>query len=130
MLWPRKESRALHRVQGAEPENARVHPGEEMSVTTDAPSVAIVVFAVGGSRYGLSLAAAERVIPIVEIAPLPGAPDVALGIINVHGELVPVFDVRRRFGVPPCDFGVEAKLLLARSARRRVAIAVDEVFDP
>ncbi len=71
----------------------------------------VVAFLIEGQQYGLSLPAVERVLPMVAVAPLPQAPAVALGVINIHGQVVPALDIRRRFGLPPREFGIRAHLL-------------------
>ena len=65
---------------------------------------------------------------MVEISPLPGAPTGVRGAINVHGEPVPVLDLDVRIGREPRERGTSAKLLIARTATRRVALPVDEVL--
>lgn len=87
----------------------------------------LVVFHLAQQRYALDLAVVERVLPMVAVSPLPDAPEIALGVINVHGAVVPVLDLGRRVGIAPRNYGVDAHLLLARTKRRRVAIPVDEV---
>ena len=62
------------------------------------------------------------------VSPLPQAPPLTLGVINLHGKVVPVLDMRRRFGAPPRDYGFAAHLLLARTTRRTLALPVDEVL--
>ena len=91
------------------------------------PVSRLVVFAIDGERYALSLPAVERVLPMVAVSPLPKGPAVALGVINVHGAVIPVLDIRRRFGFPPRDYGITAQLLVARTGRRTLAVPVDEV---
>ena len=88
----------------------------------------LVVFTLDGQRYGLPLDAVERVLPMVAISPLPRAPAIALGVINLHGRALPVLDIRRRFGLPSREYGVDARLLVARTIRRTMALPVDEVF--
>jgi purine-binding chemotaxis protein CheW len=90
-------------------------------------TLGLLVFAVDGHRLALELDAVERVVSMVAIAPLAGAPDAVLGAVDVAGEVVPVYDVRRRLELAPRDYGADAVLLLARTARRRVALAADEV---
>lgn len=92
-----------------------------------APELQLVVFTVEGQRYTLPLSAVERVLPMVAVAPLPKPPAVALGVFNLHGQVIPVVDIRRRFGLPSRDYGLNAHLLVARTMRRTVALPVDEV---
>lgn len=87
----------------------------------------LVAFSLNGERYGIDLAAADRVLPMVAISPLPGAPEVVLGAINVHGDVIPVLDVRRRLGLPAEELGPSARLLVARTGRRIVALPADDV---
>lgn len=87
----------------------------------------LVVFSLEGQRYGLPLAATQRVLPMVAVSPLPSSPDVVLGAINFHGDVIPVLDVRCRLGLPSVDYGPAARLLIARAMRRIVALPVDEV---
>lgn len=65
---------------------------------------------------------------MVAVAPLPQGPAVALGVINLHGQAIPVVDIRRRFGLPSRDYGLTAHLLVARTSRRLLAVPVDEVL--
>ena len=87
----------------------------------------LVSFAVDGRRLGLGLEAVERVVAMVAISPLARAPDAVLGAIDVGGTVVPVYDMRRRLGLPAREYGPEANLVLARTANRLVAIPADEV---
>ena len=87
-----------------------------------------VIFRLDGARHGLPLAAAERVLPMVAVTRLPMAPDVVLGVISLHGEPVPVVDVRLRLGLAPREYGVGAHLFIASTPRRRLCLPVDEVL--
>lgn len=87
----------------------------------------LVAFALNGDRYGLPLASVERVLPMVAISLLPGAPPAVLGAINLHGTVVPVLDVRRRLGLNAGELGPSARLLVARAGRRTVGVPADDV---
>lgn len=86
-----------------------------------------VEFVTAGLRFAVPLESVERVLGMVAISPLPGAPRVLLGVINVHGSVVPVADVGRRWGTPSPAYGPDAQLLLVHTSRRRLGLAVDEV---
>jgi purine-binding chemotaxis protein CheW len=112
------------------------HPagdGQEATVQqagpgSESPLLRLVVFRLDGQRYGLELRATERVLPMVAVSPLPDCPEIVLGAINVHGEVVPIVDARRRLGLRAHDYGPAARLLLARTPRRLVALPVDDVI--
>jgi purine-binding chemotaxis protein CheW len=88
---------------------------------------ALVAFTLDGGRYALHLPVVARVVRAVEISPLPGAPDIVLGIINVHGRVVPVMDVRARFRLPARDLDPDQQMILARTRAREVVFVVDSV---
>lgn len=85
----------------------------------------IVVFALDQQRYGLRLDATERVLPAVELTSLPDSPSIVRGIFSLRGEMVPVLDIRRRFGLPPRIISPDQHMLVARTLARRVALLVD-----
>jgi len=87
----------------------------------------LVVFTLDDRRYGLPLSAVERAVRMVDVTPLPQAPQIVLGVVNVQGRVVPVVNLRRRFRLPERDFALADQLLIARTARRPVALAADAV---
>lgn len=90
-------------------------------------TVPLVVFALDQTRFALALSAVARVVPMPAVTPLPAAPAVARGAVNLRGEAIPVLDVRSRFGFPQRDYGLSTRLLIATTGRRRVALPVDAV---
>lgn len=101
---------------------------EPLNLPGPSSFLSLVVFSVDRERYGLALASTERVLPMVAVSPLPGCPDAVLGAMNLHGEVVPVLDIRRRLGLDAVEYGPRARLLVARTARRLVALPVDDVL--
>jgi purine-binding chemotaxis protein CheW len=87
----------------------------------------VVVFVIDGHRHALPLLAVERVVSMVEVTPLPGAPPITLGVIDVHGALLPVVDLRVRFALSRAPYGADSQLVLVRTPRRRLAVAVERV---
>jgi purine-binding chemotaxis protein CheW len=91
--------------------------------------LSLVTFDLEGQRYALPVETVERVLPMVALSPLPAAPEVVLGIINLRQRVIPVVDLRRRFGLARKDYGLRARLLVTRTRRRSFALAVDAVAD-
>ena len=87
----------------------------------------LVVFALGDQRYALRLDTVERVLRAVEITPLPKAPEVVLGVVDVHGTVVPAVDLRRRFRLPPRELEPSDRMIIARTSQRRLALVVESV---
>jgi purine-binding chemotaxis protein CheW len=87
------------------------------------------VFSLDAGRYALPLAAVERIVRAVEITRLPGAPPVVLGAIDVQGRVLPVFNLRRRFGLPEREVDPGDQFMIARSAKRSVVLVIDGARD-
>jgi len=92
-------------------------------------SNSLVIFTLDKQRYALPLHAAQRVVRMVAITPLPNAPDIILGVVNFHGQVIPVINVRSRFRLPERAIALTDQLVFARTARRPVALVVDTVLD-
>lgn len=91
--------------------------------------VPLLTFDVGGRRFAVAAAAVREITLAVATTPLPKAPPIVEGVIDVHGTLVPVLDIRRRFGLPPIPVAPEHHLLIAQAGRRVVALRVDHAID-
>jgi purine-binding chemotaxis protein CheW len=89
----------------------------------------LVSFNLDDQKYALFLSAVIRIIRVVEITSLPKAPDIVLGVINMHGLIVPVLDIRKRFRLPQREIQLEHQLIVASTSKRTVALLVDFVSD-
>ena len=89
--------------------------------------VDVVLFELAGQRYGLLARQVVEVVPAVVPVPLPGAPAVVLGVVNLRGSPVPVFDLRARFGRPPKAIELDDHLIIAAAGDRPVVLPTDRV---
>jgi purine-binding chemotaxis protein CheW len=87
----------------------------------------LVLFTLDEQRYALDLASVERIVRVVDVTPLPKAPPIVLGIINVKGDVVPVYDLRGRFRLPGREISLSDQLMIAKTSRQTVALLVDGV---
>ena len=92
-----------------------------------APLRPVVEFALDSQRYALPLETVEQVLAMVLVSPLPQAPDMVVGVINFHGVLLPVLDIRSRFGLPPRTWGPQTQLMVVRPGPYRLVLPVDQV---
>ena len=88
----------------------------------------VLVFRLGGDRYGIPVSSVREVLPGARIAPVPGAPAAVAGLIQVRGEIRPVYDLRQRLQMPaaaprPANDGETVIVLSA--AGREFGIRVD-----
>lgn len=94
-----------------------------------AQAIQLVIFNLDDQSYALYLSAVKRIIHAVEITPLPKAPEIVLGIINIQGEVIPAVNIRRRFRLPEREINLTDQLIIARTSRRNLAVVADSVGD-
>lgn len=87
----------------------------------------IVLFSLDELRFALYLSAVERIVRTVEITPLPKAPEIVMGVVNFHGEIIPVINIRKRFNLPAREIELDDQLIIARTSKRLVGLLVDSV---
>jgi purine-binding chemotaxis protein CheW len=87
----------------------------------------LVAFILGEQQYALPLTTVQRVVRMVEVTPLPEAPEIVLGVIDFQGNIVPVMSMRKRFGLPEPETSLSDQLIVADTATRRVALVVNSV---
>ena len=92
-------------------------------------SVQLVVFTLDDQRYALHLHAVKRIVRAVEVTPLPKAPEIVLGVVNVQGQVIPVMNLRNRFHLPGREMNPSDQLIISHTSRRTVALVVDAVSD-
>jgi purine-binding chemotaxis protein CheW len=94
------------------------------TVGSDAPRL-FVVFKVGGVDYAL---AADEVLQMESYGgstPVPGAPDFVTGIIQLRGRVIPVIDLRRRFGLPPIEPTLDSRVVVGERGGRAIALLAE-----
>jgi purine-binding chemotaxis protein CheW len=89
----------------------------------------ILLFEIEGERYGLLSTDVRELLRAVTIASLPKAPAIVEGLINLRGKIVPVLDIRARFGIPPKPLEASDHFVVAVAAAGLVAIRVDRAID-
>jgi purine-binding chemotaxis protein CheW len=92
-----------------------------------------IVFTLDEARYGLPLFAVQRVIPAVEITPLPEAHNFVLGLINLQGRIIPTLNLRKKFQMPEREIEPASHFIIASISDWTVALPVDTVlglFEP
>lgn len=91
----------------------------------------VLVFHIGPERYALPLAAVLRVLPAARLKALPGAPEYVAGLLDLHGDTVPVIDLSRLAGCPADAVRYDTRILLLdlplAGAVRRLGLLAERV---
>jgi purine-binding chemotaxis protein CheW len=88
-----------------------------------------LVFVLDDQSYALNLPSVDRVARMAQITPLPNAPTIVLGVVNIHGRIVPVIDFRQRFNLPKRKIVLNDQLIFAHARLRRLALIADAVTE-
>jgi len=89
----------------------------------------IVVCELADEHYGLDIAKVFEIIRHQPITAVPRSPQFVKGVINLRGRIIPVVDLRERFGMPQADPTKETRIVVAESATTRVGLIVDSVSE-
>jgi len=88
-----------------------------------------VTFRLNEEIYGINVMLVQEVLRVTEIAPVPGAPNYVIGIINLRGNVVTVIDTRMRFGLPPKEMDDSTRIVIIEAENQTVGIVVDSVSE-
>lgn len=97
--------------------------------SADEPLVQLCTFRVGGEDYAIDVMRVREIIRPLPVTPVPRAPAFVEGVIRLRSEVVPVVDVRRRFGLPVGAPGRDTRFVIVHVAGRRLGLVVDEVCE-
>jgi purine-binding chemotaxis protein CheW len=89
----------------------------------------LVVFELNGEAYGVEVARVQGIIPLQPISVVPGAPAFIEGVINLRGAVVPVVDLRTRFGLSLPTNGHKPVIVIVELANLHLGLIVDKVTD-
>ena len=84
-----------------------------------------ISFSVGAEEYGLELSRVKEVIRLREITWLPKAPSFVKGIINLRGDVIPLIDLRERFGIESLDQTAQTRVIVVEVEERLMGMIVD-----
>lgn len=87
----------------------------------------VIVLGIGKERYGVDLGDVTEVLPTIRATPVPGAPAVFSGVINVHGEIRPVLNLRRFLGIETIEAGGLTRVILLSKDGRQMGLEIDSV---
>lgn len=92
-----------------------------------------MTFALGDDEFGLAIQEVKEIIGMMPIRSLPSAPAFIKGVINLRGQVIPVFDLRLRFAMEPVSYNERTCIIVVelKSASKRVStgVVVDSVND-
>jgi purine-binding chemotaxis protein CheW len=139
--WQRARERlsraaaALEEAHRLTPERAREILEERARAVARVPAEAlaadalieVVRFGLADEKYAIETDCVREILRVKEITPLPGTPDFLVGITNVRGQILGVFDLRRYFGIPAPDGTDRSRVIVLGRERVEFGVLVDFV---
>lgn len=86
-----------------------------------------VIFKLGNEEFGLGILYVKAIEKYMDIVPIPNAPSYIEGIINLRGDVIPVYSLRSKFGLPKKSVDDDTKLIVTKSKDIMMAFEVDSV---
>ena len=85
----------------------------------------IVGFRIGNETYGVRIAAVREIVRVPEITAVPSAPDLIEGVINLRGKIIPVMDLRKRFGQTEIISDKKNRILVVELENKLIGLIVN-----
>ena len=95
----------------------------------NAGSVQLVGFRLANEEYGIEITKVREIILPTATTRLPQSPDYILGVIHLRNEVIPVVDLRRRFGLPEQEATEETRIVVVHVGGKTLGLLVDSVSE-
>lgn len=89
----------------------------------------LVVFDLASEGYGVDIGAVREIIRMQEITRVPRTPEFVEGVINLRGKVIPVIDLRKRFGLQVADQSKDNRIVVVDIGKQDIGVIVDAVTE-
>ncbi len=89
----------------------------------------LVTFRLGTEEYSLDILSVQEIIRHMHLTKVPRTPDFVEGVINLRGRVIPVLDLRKRFGLPSDEKTNETRIIVVEVEGKTVGLKVDAVSE-
>ena len=87
----------------------------------------MIGFTIGDEEYGVDIQTVKEVIRIEQITRLPRSPLFVKGVINLRGDIIPIIDLRERFGIERQDYVDTSRIIVVEMEGKSIGMVVDSV---
>lgn len=103
-------------------------PHEQTRVETES-TLQLVSFRLAGEEYGIEINKVREIILVGEITQVPQSPAYVKGLINLRSSVIPIVDLKLRFGLPASEMTDDTRIVVVHVARKTIGIVVDAVSE-
>ena len=98
-------------------------------MSSELKEIQVACFSLDNDLYAVDIMRIKEIIRPQKLTPLPQAPSFIDGIINLRGAVIPVVDMRKRFGMPARELTASTRLLIVRLSAQTLGLVVDDVTE-
>ncbi len=102
---------------------------EEQQKRQDAELMQLVTFSIGEEEFGVDILKVQEIIRTMEITKVPRAPHFVVGVINLRGKVIPIIDLRKRFGLTSREHDKHTRIIVIEINNMIVGFVVDSVSE-
>ena len=117
-MWPTTPASRRH-----------VRPAQQHRQTDATGSMQLVSFRLAQEEYGIEITKVQEIILMGEITRVPQTPHYIKGLINLRSTVIPIVDLRLRFGLSEEEYGDETRIMVVNVAGKTIGIIVDAVSE-
>ncbi len=111
----------------------KAHSTEEFKESAHAGGIEMnshfLAFGIGERKLAFPLKSVERVIRMVALVPVPEGPEWISGLLNLHGRVLPVIDLRKRLGLPQREVHPDDRIIIIQSENLKLGVVAETVED-
>jgi purine-binding chemotaxis protein CheW len=108
------------------------HPGDGMTTTTERPVHTLggkyLTFFLAGEEYGIEILRVQEIISMMPVTRVPRTPPYIRGVINLRGKVIPIVDLRAKFGMP-ASAEPEQVMIVVQVAGVQIGVVADTVSE-
>ncbi|MFT4514392.1 MAG: purine-binding chemotaxis protein CheW [Planctomycetota bacterium] len=123
------KSQASKEPEAATPAKVEVPPALRGNADQDSHTSQVVSFRLGEEEYGVNIMTVQEIILLGCITQVPEVPEHVLGVINLRGNVIPILNLRRRFGMPDQEPEDATRIVVMNLNGRTVGVVVDAVSE-
>lgn len=91
--------------------------------------IQVVGFRIGRETFGLPISIVREIVRVPEITSVPNAPDYIEGVINLRGRIIPIVDLRKRFGEKSFERSKKNRIVVVELESRAVGLIVNSASE-
>ena len=108
-------------------ETAKSEPNQQIGLTTDGSQ--FLTFQLGDELYGVDILRVQEIKGYTTVTKIPNTPPHIKGVLNLRGTIVPIVELRTKFGMPTIDYTLFTVIVVVVVRDRIMGLVVDSVSD-